>query len=89
MPRSALFDLAIERALSYSKKLGLIGAKEIKRIDELEIWYLKTRFAYRIPFYDIQNVLKTCPNDQAVWRGGKNGKWVVTKTNNKQRQTDQ
>jgi len=86
MPRSALFDLAIERALSYAKKLGLIDAKGIKKPDELEIWYLKTRFAYRIPFNDIKNILASYPNNDAIWRGGKNGKWTSGNAQQKLRQ---
>lgn len=82
MSRHALFDLAIARALSYATKLGLIDKKLSSRAlyRGLELWYLKTRFAYRIPLEDIIIILKTYPNDSSIWQGGENGSWQNSDT---------
>jgi hypothetical protein len=72
--RDSLFDLAIERSLSYAKSLNISmqNKEEVKKY--LEVWYLKTRFAYRIPLDDIVEVLQRYPG-QGTWSGGKDGSW--------------
>jgi hypothetical protein len=74
MARDTLFDLAVNRALRYAKglKLPLHNKDELKI--RLEVWYLKTRFAYRISLDDIVDALTTYPG-QGVWLGGKLGEW--------------
>jgi hypothetical protein len=72
--RNALFDLAVNRSLSYAKRMGL-ELNDNKKLEQgLEVWYLKTRFAYRIPLDDIMEVLQSYPN-KGSWSGGKNGRW--------------
>ncbi len=77
MSRHALFDLALARALSYATRLAFIdkGLSSKLLYDRLELWYLKTRFAYRIPLEEIVVILQSYPNDGSVWQGGKNGHW--------------
>jgi hypothetical protein len=74
--RDKLFDLAVARALDYATrlKLDLHDATELKT--GLELWYLKTRFAYRVPLEDIINILQTCPEKHYQWQGGKHGQWI-------------
>jgi hypothetical protein len=73
--RNELFDLAITRALDYAQRLNLNlqDADELKR--GLELWYLKTRFAYRIPLEDVLKVLQTHRKNHQ-WQGGKKGHWI-------------
>lgn len=71
--RDALFDLAVERTLSYAQSVNISTRdKELKK--HLEVWYLKTRFAYRISLDDITEVLRRYPG-QGKWLGGKDGSW--------------
>jgi hypothetical protein len=74
--RNELFDLAVTRALEYALRLNINmhNAKELTR--GLELWYLKTRFAYRIPLSDIIKVLQIYPGANTIWQGGKNGQWL-------------
>jgi hypothetical protein len=74
MARDALFDLAVNRALIYAQglKISLKNKEELKR--GLEVWYLKTRFAYRISLDEIADALTTYPG-KGSWSGGKIGKW--------------
>lgn len=74
MERDALFDLAVNRSLSYAKSIGLELKNKEKLQEELELWYLKTRFAYRIPLDDLTQVLESYPGT-GTWTGGKNGMW--------------
>jgi hypothetical protein len=74
MTRDSLFDLAIERALSYTKSLNISMQNKEEVQKHLELWYLKTRFAYRIPLEDIVEVLQHYPG-QGKWSGGKDGSW--------------
>jgi hypothetical protein len=72
--RDTLFDLAVKRSLAYIQSLKLPNHdKEILQ-QHLQVWYLKTRFAYRIPLNEIIDVLQRYPG-QGVWSGGKDGKW--------------
>jgi hypothetical protein len=74
MTRDSLFDLAVERALSYTKSLNVSTQNKEGLKNHLELWYLKTRFAYRIPLDDIVEVLQRYPG-QGTWSGGKDGSW--------------
>jgi hypothetical protein len=74
MTRDSLFDLAVERALSYAKSLDISLQNKEELKNYLELWYLKTRFAYRISLDDIIQVLQNYPG-QGKWLGGKDGSW--------------
>jgi hypothetical protein len=74
MERNTLFDLAVNRSLSYAKSMGLELHDKEKLAQGLELWYLKTRFAYRISLADIITALQTYPS-QGLWQGGKDGLW--------------
>ncbi len=75
MPRDALFDAAVNRALVYAVRLGVpLDARGDLR-KGLELWYLKTRFAYRIPLDEVIAVLCTSPNSSWRWQGGREGRW--------------
>ena len=76
--RDELFDLAVERALAYARRLALdFGSAERLR-EGLELWYLKTRFAYRVPLGDVVTALLAYPEaggEPHTWRGGFAGGW--------------
>lgn len=76
MPRPELFDAAVNRALTYALRLGvpLTDQGELRR--GLELWYLKTRFAYRVPLNDVLAALGRCPDVSYSWRGGADGGWL-------------
>ncbi len=74
MDRDALFDLAVHRSLIYAKSIGLELTSQEKLEQGLELWYLKTRFAYRVSLDDLMKVLETYPG-HGVWLGGKDGMW--------------
>jgi hypothetical protein len=76
MPSPALFDLAVNRARRYAEGVGLplCDAGALSR--GLEVWYLKTRFAYRVPLAAVVAALLTCPGEGYTWRGGPEGGWV-------------
>lgn len=65
MPRRELFDLAVERADTYLSRLlpgwerNKPGAPELAAA--IELWYLRTRFAYRVPLEDVVAVLLAKP----------------------------
>jgi hypothetical protein len=77
--RAALFDLAVERALTYVTRARLPTARDrAATVRALEVWYLKTRFAARVPLDDIVDALLLLPDDDPVgwrWRGGRQGAW--------------
>jgi hypothetical protein len=75
-PRDALFDLAVNRAAEYAERLGIPpGDPERARLG-LEVWYLKTRFAYRVPLEEVAAAVAARPPVAgAVWSGGRNGSW--------------
>lgn len=75
MPRDALFDLAVNRSLVYAKRLGVLDQDEMKMQRGLELWYLKTRFAYRISLATVTQVLQTYPGGKHYWAGGERGAW--------------
>ncbi|MFO7545798.1 MAG: hypothetical protein R6W77_09915 [Trueperaceae bacterium] len=80
--RDALFDLAVRRAAQYAARLGLLERRgadvDVVRLG-LEPWYLKTRFAYRVPLEGVLAALAALPEgvdpERARWRGGANGGW--------------
>jgi hypothetical protein len=74
--RSELFDLAVNRSLSYTKSIGLETSDKERLKQGLEDWYLKTRFAYRISLEDIVAILQSY-SGEGSWVGGKNGKWQI------------
>lgn len=75
MPRDALFDAAVNRALEYATRLGirLDDARDLRQ--RLEVWYLKTRFAYRVPLEEVLGALGSCPDTAYRWQGGREGSW--------------
>ena len=73
--RDALFDLAINRSLVYAKRLGVPGQDRERLRGGLELWYLKTRFAYRISLKTVVEVLQTYPGGEHHWTGGEEGGW--------------
>lgn len=76
MPRPELFDAAVNGALTYALRLGvpLTDQDELRR--GLELWYLKTRFAYRVPLGDVLEALGRCLDPSYNWKGGANGRWL-------------
>jgi hypothetical protein len=79
MARDTLFDLAVNRALTYTKGLNLYLHNKDELKTRLEVWYLKTRFAYRVSLDDIIDVLITYPG-KGSWSGGKVGRWYEEDT---------
>jgi hypothetical protein len=77
--RDALFDLAVERALTYLTRARAAQGRDPAAIERaLEVWYLKTRFASRVPLSGIVAALARRPvGDPAAWRwrGGPDGDW--------------
>lgn len=70
-----LVDLAINRAASYAQRLGALGAPPERLRERLELWYLRTRFAYRVPLPRVVAALTRHPGGEAHWRGGFEGGW--------------
>lgn len=76
MARVELFDLAVARALTYARRLGLPLNDAAAVRAGLELWYLRTRFAYRVPLDEVVAVLGTYPGGEGVeWLGGPGGAW--------------
>lgn len=77
MAREQLFDLAVNRARTYALRLHALeraeSAHELAR--RLELWYLRTRFAYRIPLEQVVAVVWTSPPGDVHWAGGPEGSW--------------
>ncbi len=75
MPREELFDLAVERADTYLSRL-LPGWERSepsaqRLIAATELWYLRTRFVYRVPLEDVVAALLTKPpNGTLTGQGG-------------------
>ena len=76
MPRDALFDAAVNRALAYATRLGVPLSDRETLYRGLELWYLKTRFAYRVPLEDVLDTLGSCPHASHHWQGGREGLWL-------------
>lgn len=76
--RDELFDAAVNKAADYALRLGLPFDDPEKLHAGLELWYLKTRFAYRAPFESVLAALAARPaDDRSVWRGGPDGHWFA------------
>jgi len=76
--REELFDAAVNKAADYAVRLGLPIDDAEKLHAGLELWYLKTRFAYRAPFEDVLAVLAVRPvGSSSVWSGGPQGRWTT------------
>ncbi len=78
MSRTSLFDLAVNRALSYAQSTG-ISLNDPNLEQKLELWYLSTRFAYRISLVLIVEVLSSYPEQGYFWQGGQSGGWELGK----------
>jgi len=75
--RTDLFDLAVNRALAYVRRTrALERAGEVPALTrELELWALRTRFAYRIPLEQVAERLLRAPDGAVHWQGGPEGSW--------------
>lgn len=81
--RDELFDMAVNRAAEYALRLALPLRDEGKLRQGLELWYLKTRFAYRAPLEQVLRALAQRPQvpgpsgsgSDLAWRGGVDGAW--------------
>ena len=67
--RQALFDLAVNRAAEVAARLGGTSRRG------LEVLYLKTRFASRVPFDAVLDAVRCRPSADAHWEGGLEGRW--------------
>lgn len=76
MARDALFDAAVNKARSYALRLGLPLDDPERLRGGLELWYLKTRFAYRVPLGGVVEALLGCPDATYSWTGGAAGRWL-------------
>ncbi len=75
--REELFDLAVNRALAYARRTrALARARDVRGLArELELWILRTRFAYRIPLEAVAERLLVAPDGEVHWAGGPHGGW--------------
>ena len=77
MARDELFDLAVNRALSYARRTRALeragDAAALAR--ELELWVLRTRFAYRLDLLEVAARLTHAPPGEVHWSGGPTGAW--------------
>lgn len=75
--RDALFDLAVNRAAEYALRLGVLGegARTETLATSLELWFLRTRFASRVPFDPIAEALQAWVGRDHRWSGGPGGAW--------------
>jgi hypothetical protein len=71
--RHALFDLAVNRAAEVAARLGGAARHDLRHA--LEVWYLKTRFASRVPFEAVLDAVRRRPSAAAHWEGGPRGGW--------------
>jgi hypothetical protein len=72
--RSRLFDLAVNRAAEATVRLGAAQRPDDLRL-ALEVWYLKTRFANRVPFDALLAAVASRPAGAVHWTGGETGGW--------------
>ncbi len=76
-PRDELFDLAVNKAAEYVSRLGLASDDPDRVRLGLEVWYLKTRFAYRVPLDEVAAAVARRPiGPGSVWAGGRGGAWT-------------
>ncbi len=78
-PRDVLFDQAVTRSATYLDRLGPLpaGAGPHDVAGRIEVWYLKTRFAYRVPLEAVIEALLKRPHGANEWRGGREGGWIT------------
>lgn len=76
-PRADLFDLAMNRALTYARRTRALERARAPRAlaRELELWALRTRFAYRVPLEEVAARLLAAPDGEVHWAGGPDGGW--------------
>lgn len=79
MARDALFDLAVNRARTYALRLNALDRADSAHdlAGHLELWYLRTRFAYRVPLERVAATVWTAPEGDVHWSGGENGSWKL------------
>ena len=78
MARDELFDLAVNRALAYARRtraLERTGDDAAALARELELWVLRTRFAYRLDLLEVATRLTQAPAGEVHWSGGRTGGW--------------
>lgn len=76
--RAELFDLALARALTYLRRARVVELSDADAVRRaLEVWYLKTRFAYRVPLAEVVRALGSHPpgDEDLHWVGGPTGGW--------------
>jgi hypothetical protein len=75
--REELFDLAVNRALAYARRTRALertgDAASLARA--LELWVLRTRFAYRLDLLEVATRLREAPPGEVHWSGGPGGGW--------------
>lgn len=77
MARDELFDLAVNRALAYARRTrALERSADVRGLaGELELWQLRTRFAFRLDLAAIAERLREAPAGEVHWHGGPDGGW--------------
>ena len=76
--RTILFDLAVNRTVVYALRLGTLknSADRDLLAGTLELWFLRTRFASKIHFNQVIEVLLTWTSEAHYWAGGYYGSWL-------------
>lgn len=76
--RTILFDLAVNRTVVYALRLGTLknSADRDLLAGTLELWFLRTRFASKINFNQVIEVLLTWTSEDHYWSGGYYGSWL-------------
>lgn len=77
MAREELFDLAVNRALAYARGTRALerAADDAALQRELELWVLRTRFAYRVDLGEVARRVRQAPRGDVHWAGGPSGAW--------------
>lgn len=77
MARDDLFDLAMNRALAYARRTRAFErSTDVPSLArELELWQLRTRFAFRLDLESIAERLLAAPAADVHWHGGPEGDW--------------
>lgn len=65
----------MNRAATYARRLGALDADRPVLRERLELWYLRTRFAYRVPLERVVDALAHHPGGAVQWHGGPSGGW--------------
>jgi hypothetical protein len=75
--RDELFDLAVNRALAYARRTRALdrAGDAVALARELELWVLRTRFAYRLDLLEVATRLRRAPAGEVHWSGGRAGGW--------------